>query len=60
MFLSEDFCGALANEDAKGYRAIGSDDDVPALRVRRKLALIVADAFGRIVAIGVGHAERRA
>lgn len=32
---------------------------VPALRVRRKLALIVADAFGKIVAIGVGHADGR-
>jgi hypothetical protein len=55
----KDFCGALANDDAKGHRVTGSDDDVPAIRVRRQLALIVADAFGKIVAIGVGHADRR-
>jgi hypothetical protein len=41
-------------------REAGSDDDVPAIRVRRKLALIVADAFGKIVAIGARHADRRA
>jgi hypothetical protein len=53
-------CRLAENTDASVLLlAASSNDDVPAIRVRRKLALIVADAFGKIVAIGVGHADGR-
>jgi hypothetical protein len=52
-------CRLAENTNASVLLEASSNDDVPAIRVRRKLALIVADAFGKIVAIGVGHADGR-